>query len=123
MTDSRRLIASFTVPGRPVPAVRMTRRSKWVNPQAKRCLDYQMLVAWHARAATTGRPTAAPVRLDAVFHLHGARRGDLSNLVKAVEDALNGVVWVDDRQVVELHAWILECGKDDEKVEVGVITV
>ena len=31
--------------------------------------------------------------------------GDLDNHVKAVLDALNGVVWQDDSQVVELHAF------------------
>ena len=29
---------------------------------------------------------------------------DLDNLVKAAKDAMNGVVWMDDRQVVALHA-------------------
>lgn len=39
----------------------------------------------------------------------GSRRyGDLDNHVKAVMDALNGVVWVDDAQVVEMHAYKIE---------------
>jgi Holliday junction resolvase RusA-like endonuclease len=32
------------------------------------------------------------------------RRGDLDNVVKAASDALNGVAFKDDRQVVELIA-------------------
>lgn len=32
------------------------------------------------------------------------RRGDLDNVLKAALDALNGVAWADDSQVVELHA-------------------
>ncbi len=31
-------------------------------------------------------------------------RPDLDNLVKAVKDALNGVLWRDDSQVIELEA-------------------
>lgn len=31
------------------------------------------------------------------------KAGDLSNRIKVVEDALNGLVWVDDRQVSEIH--------------------
>jgi Holliday junction resolvase RusA-like endonuclease len=30
--------------------------------------------------------------------------GDASNVVKAIEDGLNRVAWVDDRQVADLHA-------------------
>jgi crossover junction endodeoxyribonuclease RusA len=30
--------------------------------------------------------------------------GDASNIVKAIEDGLNRVAWVDDRQVADLHA-------------------
>ena len=36
---------------------------------------------------------------------------DLSNLVKCVEDALNGIAYTDDRQIVDLHAeklWVYE---------------
>jgi len=43
--------------------------------------------------------------------LHPIGRPDLSNLAKAVEDAINqtGMVWKDDSQVVELHcqkSWV-----------------
>lgn len=36
--------------------------------------------------------------------VHPAKKPDLDNVVKAVKDALNGVVWLDDSQVVDLHA-------------------
>lgn len=29
--------------------------------------------------------------------------GDIDNLVKSIFDALKGVLWIDDRQVVDLH--------------------
>ena len=31
-------------------------------------------------------------------------RSDLDNVVKAVQDALNGVIYKDDAQIVSLHA-------------------
>lgn len=49
-------------------------------------------------------PLAGPV--DVLLHVHRARRaGDLDNYVKVLLDALKGVVFEDDSQVVELHAY------------------
>jgi Holliday junction resolvase RusA-like endonuclease len=31
-------------------------------------------------------------------------RGDLDNYIKALWDSCNGVVWGDDRQIIEVHA-------------------
>lgn len=36
------------------------------------------------------------------------KAGDTSNRVKIVEDALNGLVWADDKQVAELHVYRID---------------
>jgi crossover junction endodeoxyribonuclease RusA len=117
---------TFTVLGRPVPAVRMTQRGKFVSPgrardrfkaQARmRHLAHRNLIAWTARQRRV--PLAeGPVRLRVAFYLRPARGRvpDLSNLVKLVEDALNGMAWRDDRQIVELVArrHIVKPGSDE----------
>lgn len=40
------------------------------------------------------------------------RRPDLSNLIKAVEDAGNRVLWLDDRQITTIVAVLAEWGPD-----------
>ena len=40
-----------------------------------------------------------------------AKRGDLDNYTKVMFDALNGLVWKDDKQVVEIHSF----REDDKK--------
>ena len=50
------------------------------------------------------------------------KRGDLDNLLKAVLDALNGVAYVDDDQVQQLHA-IRYDDKRAPRVEVGVVAL
>ncbi len=47
------------------------------------------------------------------------RRGDLDNVLKALLDALNGVVWRDDEQVVGLSANRFDAPRDP-RVEVWV---
>ncbi len=74
------------MPGRPVPAQRMTRGTKWTN-RAQKSLEYQRLVAMAARAA--GLPTfLGPVQLTCRFFFRDGRHGDLSKFVKALKDKL-----------------------------------
>lgn len=81
------------------------------NPDLK---QWRQLVAVAAGQAMTGEPMKGAVRLIAVFTLprpvsvtvkkrpHHTVKPDTSKLVRALEDALTGVVWVDDCQVVDL---------------------
>lgn len=104
------------IPGRPVPAVRMTRGGKFVRedrartPAAaararriERHLAYRDEVAWRARAAKLPLLTG-PVCLTTRFYVHGGQVADLGNYVKLAEDGLKGIAWRDDRQVVRYGA-------------------
>lgn len=43
--------------------------------------------------------------VEMIVHWHrGAKRGDLSNRIKIVEDALNGVAYGDDKQIARISA-------------------
>lgn len=64
---------------------------------------YQKLAAMYALAEGM-RPTAAPVAV--ILEVYRPRKqGDLDNTLKVLLDALKGVAYVDDAQVVELHAF------------------
>jgi len=88
----------LVIPGRPVPAVRMTQRGKFVSRAAQRYLAYKNQVAWFAKQARI-RPVEGPVEVEGVVYIHGGREGDVDNYCKTLLDALNGIAWVDDRQV------------------------
>lgn len=47
------------------------------------------------------------------------RRGDLDNFIKATFDSLNGVAFLDDSQVTEIHAWRHD-DKANPRVEIQV---
>jgi Holliday junction resolvase RusA-like endonuclease len=111
---------TFTVPGNPVPQprARITTRGKHghaYTPAKHAIHGYRSAIAHAARMAGATPTDAAPLTLivDLVFgrpkshyRKSGLRenaprlpRADCSNCLKGIEDALNGVAWVDDTQL------------------------
>lgn len=112
----------FVVEGNPVPKARpRIGRGKAYTPA--RTAAWEQTIGWKARErmAIEGRELfTMPVRVDMTF-CYGNGGADLDNLVKAVLDALNGVVWEDDVQVVSMSARIHRgCPKDQRQVSIGV---
>jgi crossover junction endodeoxyribonuclease RusA len=88
----------LTIPGRPVPLQR-SRTSAGRHYLPPRSRAYRELI--QATWLEAGRPSLGDAPFAASMRFYGARGGsDLSNLVKAIEDALNTLAYVDDRQCV-----------------------
>lgn len=114
---------NVTIPGKPVPCPR---------PRVGKHGTYypDNYKAWHETASVLMRDAAVrqnggrlyegPVRVTCRFY--GAHKGaDLDNLVKSVFDAANGMVFRDDRQVVELGA--VKCGVPDGETAHTEVTI
>lgn len=90
------LTVSLTIPGPPVPLSRSrTRNGQHYLPRRSRLYRDTVQKVWMA----AGRPSLGDEPFSMSARFHGAR-GDLDNLVKAVLDALNGLAFDDDRQLV-----------------------
>jgi Holliday junction resolvase RusA-like endonuclease len=80
-------------------------------------------VAWEIKRQWGRSPSAYPFRIQALFgmpiprstskkraasmqdgKIHHTKKPDLDNLVKFLKDCCNGVVWVDDAQVVSVQS-------------------
>lgn len=65
---------------------------------------YTTKAAWLAKAAMRGAgPMEGPVRVEVSVY-RPRKSGDLDNTLKVLLDSMRGVVFVDDSQVVEIHA-------------------
>lgn len=92
----------FRVDGTPVPKA----RARVVNGHSftpKRTADAEKVIALTARVAGV-QCRKGPVALRCWFFFADKRRRDLDNCVKTVQDALNGIAWDDDSQIVWLEA-------------------
>lgn len=116
---------NFTVEGQPVPQprARISTRGGFARgyvPAKHPIHAYRQAVAAAARIACP-HPTDDPVEITFWFtiarpksHLNKSGikknaplfpKGDWDNLAKGVQDAMNGIVWYDDSQVVDAHVY------------------
>lgn len=94
-------------------------KSRTITPQDTRAFEEAVTMIAKAAMRGQGEPYAGPVRLDVVFVLTGdpalwptsVTDPDLDNMEKAATDALNRVVWRDDRLVVSKTSAKV-CGAD-----------
>jgi Holliday junction resolvase RusA-like endonuclease len=102
-----KIIADLT----PVPLERMTNQKdsrKRFLP--KRSADFRNALQWYFNANFRDNPLVNPLAVTLHFYKNAnitakTRYGDIDNLVKAVFDAGNEILWLDDSQIVELHAY------------------
>ena len=112
----------FPVPGTAVPWARAGAVGKRRFTPAKQT-NFMGVLQVHAREAMAGRaPIEGPVELQVMaayawpsswskkrradpLEAWKVSRPDADNLSKLVADALNGLAFVDDAQVVSLHVW------------------
>jgi crossover junction endodeoxyribonuclease RusA len=89
--------------------------------KSKAALDYQRAVGCLATGdASNGFPTllTGAVGLQLNFY-RPQRRGDLDNRLKVLVDALQGILYSDDKQIVELHAYLHD-DKISPRVEITI---
>lgn len=123
------LIVNFEVPGDPIPKgrPRFARRGMFVQTYTdSKTIEYETLVATKARIAMgsseplkshltvflylryTVPPSYTKKRKESCLNgFEYPKRIDLDNCYKSITDAMNGIVYVDDSQIVEAH--ILKC--------------
>ena len=92
-----------------VPAVRMTQKSKFANPSAKKYIAHQQMLAMVFRSAFISKDTiTTDCSLSFVVYYADRRRRDIDNVCKSVMDALQQAqVIKNDDQVKELRAKML----------------
>ena len=114
----------ISVPFKPMAAMRpKINRGKMYDPQSSKKEDFMWLVKSYLPRKFIPFSTAVSVIFE--FHMpipgslskkkqkellgeHHLKKPDLSNLIKFVEDACNGVLWLDDRIIANIEGVIVD---------------
>lgn len=96
------MIYRFEVPGPPQAWQRVRRGRNGAVYVPEETARYKLKVQMCARTAGV-RKLAGDVVLSCWFYVADRRRRDADNLQKIIQDALNGVAFIDDSQIREWH--------------------
>ena len=109
---------TFTVPGTPVPKGRPRFGSGHAyTPQRTKTYEAKVkMLALKARQEARLKPFQGDVSL--YVQIWGLKQGDITNVVKALEDAMNGVIYDDDKQISYLEVERFESAKPHVTVTV-----
>ena len=87
----------------PPSANRYWRHARGRTYRSAEANAYRDTILTHCWARSIPFPSG-PIRVTATWY-RSRRAGDLDNRWKVLGDALNGVLWTDDQQIVELHLY------------------
>jgi Holliday junction resolvase RusA-like endonuclease len=73
--------------------------ARFLDPRARRCKE---AIGWEARSQYRGKPLTGPLAVSVALFWPDRRKHDVDN-IKVLLDALTGIAWEDDGQIVELH--------------------
>lgn len=87
-----------------------------LTPRARMIKDS---IGWEARTQYHGEPKTGDLCVRIELHFKDKRRRDIDN-IKALLDALSGILWDDDSQIIELHLFKYT-GAAHPRVEISFI--
>ena len=108
-------VITIIIPGEPIPMQSFRIGYRGHHFQSARIRAAQDAVAWCAREAMAGEsPLIGPVAISATFARKSRRRVDCDNLFKLVADALEGIVYKNDAQIMHLELDKVQVDRLDE---------
>lgn len=109
---------SFIVPGNPIPKARarVLRTGRTYTPRTTQ--EHEETVRVYAVKAGI-QEESGPIRMNLHFFREDAKRCDFDNLAKTVTDALKGIAYEDDSQIVQCHI-LKDIDRDNPRTEVEI---
>lgn len=116
------VIVELRIPGPPQAKQRPQHGTNRNTFTPRATLQAEAVVGTFARQGMKGRPPVEfPVGVAAEFYMPTRHRADADNLLKLLMDAMNGIVYQDDKQVDEVFVRVHRgVGADAARTEVAV---
>lgn len=105
------------IKGNPISVNSLYRGRRFLTERGK---DLKESNAWDIKKQWKKKPISGDVRVKLCFYFESNRRRDIDGPIKALLDAMSGIVYNDDSQIVELHVFKTNASPDP-RVEIEII--
>jgi Holliday junction resolvase RusA-like endonuclease len=120
------LVAAFTIPGQPLPKQRPRfGGGHGYTSKATRDAEARVALSFTEQAGATHavtEPLTGFLKFVARYYRRNNVTADLDNCLKLTTDALNGIAWVDDRQIKSIRA-DMAVDPDNPRTEIEIWTL
>jgi Holliday junction resolvase RusA-like endonuclease len=112
-------VRHFTVPGRPQAKQRpRLYRGTAYTPEATKNYELKMRTCYVDKYEQY-EPLEGDLYVEIKVYFSKKNHGDLDNYVKTI-DGLNKVAWHDDKQIKEIHAYLVIDKQEEERMEISI---
>lgn len=88
------------------PRINTTNKGRYLPSRCQKYLEeLRLMVSSVYKGKVKEKPLVVTLHFYKKIKPTAKKYGDIDNLAKAVLDACNGVLWIDDSQITELHAY------------------
>lgn len=93
---------NITLKGQPVSVNALYKGRKFLTPRGKSVKDDYF---YQTKQQYRGSVLEGDIKVNISVFFRSKKTSDLDNVLKATFDSLTGILWKDDRQIVEIHAY------------------
>jgi Holliday junction resolvase RusA-like endonuclease len=112
-------VRQFIVPGRPQAKQRPRLfRGTAYTPEATKMYELKMRNCYVEKYEDS-EPMTGDLFVEIKVYFNKKNHGDLDNYVKTI-DGLNKVAWIDDKQIKEIHAFLVIDKQEEERMEISI---
>lgn len=110
---------SITLKTKPIPVNALYRSINGRNILSKLGRETKVALEWEIRSQWRIEPHTGSVVVNLMLYFGDRRKRDIDSYLKVLLDSMNGIVYNDDSQIVELHVY-KKIDTIDPRVEVQI---
>lgn len=111
---------TITLYTKPIPVNQRTMIVRGHQTSSKQWKDTKTALAWETRSQVKFEPLEGSLAVNLMFYFGDNRKRDIDAYIKIVLDSMEGIVYVNDSQITEMHCF-KEIDKENPRTVIQIL--